>query len=335
MAIAIARAAAALVSALALSGAAQAQTMYRVTYFAPQPQYAFDLTANDDVLALSWNGDRYSAFKCPTRRCRELPKQPRTDWTAMNDSGVLMGWMGKKRWPDGSMIRKRPGMPVEKFAAHPAELSWPAGGRPIAPDGAMVGVDPGGNAVIITDTLQVLPGLTDRGSLAYGINAAHVVVGLSVPAEGHHHATMWINGEPHDLGVPPGHVYSAAYDVNDFNVAVGYSYIPGKLQQAARFSPGSSAVTLQPPGNIRESRAYSINNNGEIVGTMWNTDGAPRAFVVEGDTLVDLNERISVDDRAQYYFTYATAINDKGKIVARDERHGAAVLLEPIKAVKR
>jgi probable HAF family extracellular repeat protein len=138
-----------------------------------------------------------------------------------------------------------------------------------------------------------------------------------------------------ELDVPPGSCRSLQHRIGltaALNVAVGYSYIPGKLQQAARFSPGSSAVTLQSPDNIRESRAYSINNNGEIVGTMWNTDGAPRAFVVEGDALVDLNERISADDRAHHYFTYATAINDKGKIVVMDERFGAAVLLEPIKA---
>ena len=332
MATAISRAATALILGLTLSAVARAQTMYRVTYFAPQPRYAYDLTVNDTVLALGWNGDGYSAFKCSTRHCRELPKQPRVDWTAMNDSGVLMGSIEKGRRHVRSMIRKRPGMAAEKFAARPAEVLWPVGGRPIAPDGAMVGVDPNGNAVIITDTVQVLPGLTGGGGLAYGINAAHVVVGLSVPAEGHHHATMWIDGLPHDLGVPPGYVYSAAYDVNDSNVAVGYSYVGGKLQQAARFSLGSSAVALQPPGNVRESRAYSINNKGEIVGTMWNADtGAPRAFVVEGDTLVDLNERISADDQARHYFTYATAINDKGKIVAVDDRFGGAVLLEPIK----
>lgn len=334
MAIAVSQAAAALAVALALIGAAQAQTMYRITHFAYPALYPFNLTANDNILARGWNGDSYSAFKCSTRDCKELPKQPRTQWTAMNDSGVLMGWIGKKGG-DGYMTRKRPGMAMEKFPAQPADVLWPTGGRPIAPDGAMVGVDRNGYAVIITDTLRVLPGLAGRGGVAYGINAAHVVVGLSVPISGGgHHATMWINGQPQDLGVPPGHTYSAAYDVNDSNVAVGYSYVGGKLQQAARFAPGSPAVAFTPANNIRESRAYSINNKGEIVGTMWNADThVARAFIVENDTLVDLNERLSADDQAGHYLKYAIAINDKGKIVAVDDKFIAtAVLLEPIKA---
>jgi uncharacterized membrane protein len=141
---------------------------------------------------------------------------------------------------------------------------------------------------------------------------------------------MWVDGVPQDLGVLPGHKHSEAYALNDANVAVGYSYVPGRLQQAVRFVPGSTPIELVAPANIQESRAYAINNRGAIVGTMWREDtNGGVGFVVESDKLVALNDRIVPEDQGKYDIWYAVGINDRGQIAAWG-RYYDPLLLDPV-----
>jgi probable HAF family extracellular repeat protein len=322
MAIVLSRTSAVLLAAVVSCSAAQAQTMYRVTRVSLG---SLDSLTDKGKYVLRNSAAEYSL--CTPKRCHELPRQPRVEWLAVNDSRVVMGSV--EHGSLSSIVRKWPGQPLlERFRA--SAPNWP--GHAIAPDGTMVGVDRNRDAVMITDTLHVLPGLAGQGGGATAINSAHVVVGYSATQDAMH-ATMWVGGVPQDLGTLPGHKYSEAYALNDANFAVGYSYVPGLRPQAVRFAPGSTPTELVAPANIAESRAYAINNRGDIVGTMWDKDtNGGLGFVVENDKLVALNDRLRAEDRGHYDVWYAVGINKRGQIAAWGwtGTGSEALLLDPI-----
>jgi probable HAF family extracellular repeat protein len=116
--------------------------------------------------------------------------------------------------------------------------------------------------------------------------------------------------------------------------------------------------TLGTPGSVTFTQAISINNNGQIAGTVF-TGGATEGFLYSngtvtnlgsftaaaindngvmvggssidsGGTVQDLNSLIPA--KSGYQITYATAINDNGQIVADAAdatTSQAAVLLNP------
>jgi probable HAF family extracellular repeat protein len=67
-------------------------------------------------------------------------------------------------------------------------------------------------------------------------------------------------------------------------------------------------------GNI--SRAYSINECGQIVGTAETTEGIKHAFLWQNSTMIDLNTLLA-SDSGWDYLEAAYDINNKGQIVGK------------------
>ena len=154
--------------------------------------------------------------------------------TAINDAGAVAGW--------------------SSVAATTHATLWNGAGTPI--------------------DLGASGGL---GSQAFGINDAGVVVGY-VNGAGHDHATAWSSsGTPTDLGTLGG-THSFAEAINDAGIVVGNSYTTGDLDRHATLWNGTSIIDLNSFLTASEAsagwvlkRAAGINDQGEIVGSAYNT----------------------------------------------------------------
>jgi hypothetical protein len=100
-----------------------------------------------------------------------------------------------------------------------------------------------------------------------------------------------------ELGLPGGTTYpigSAAYDINDSGVAVGWIddwYIePGGVQEAraCRWSGGGAAEIL-PDSPFDGSAGHAINGDGEIVGPMRDTGPNVGGYYFKDGQLTDLS----------------------------------------------
>lgn len=185
----------------------------------------------------------------------------------------------------------------------------------------------GNRAFLWTDgniqDLGVLPG--GRRSVAYGINDRGQVVGFSDNASGGERAFLWEGGHMRDLETLPGFRCSVATAINNRGQVVGRAYNPpsGDLDvllwpsHAFLWESGKMRDLGVPPG-YKSSRAYGINEQGQVVGWAGTADGTRKAFVWQAGKMIKLagSSKISA----------ATGINNAGEIVgvegySRDTMH--------------
>jgi probable HAF family extracellular repeat protein len=131
-----------------------------------------------------------------------------------------------------------------------------------------------------------LPGGTTTGignySVPTAINDDHQVVGYSDGDNGYH-AFLWSNGVMSDLGALPGlYNWSEATDINNRGTVVGYS--GNEISHAFVWDSVNGMRdlnTLLDETGTRWTltRAYGINNHGQIVGTGIH-DGLTRGFLL-------------------------------------------------------
>ncbi len=307
---------------------ASAQARYRVVPM-PSAWYPWSIDTGGKVLGLS--KQNHERVLCGKSACNAvLPRRAGYDWWAVNGDHMITGSVrvGSEMW----MVRKAK-------LQEPDLLTYGVG-MGIGADGTVVGENMWGNPIVFTDHLQTLPGINGAQGSARAINSSHVVVGDSQVTpwpDWTFHATMWVNGAAIDLGVLPGDASSIAYSVNKDGVAVGISYdgsrgIPPK---PVRFADGSiQAFTLPHPDDY--ATAYAINDAGTIVGDIHGlSSGESVAGIVDGDRMVDLNERLVSADRSRYLVFSAGAINNAGQIagtafeLATGEQ--MAVRLDPVR----
>jgi probable HAF family extracellular repeat protein len=160
--------------------------------------------------------------------------------------------------------------------------------------------------------------LTDLGtfpggffSIAYAVNSKKVVTGYSSNTS-FTHAFIYENGTMRDAGSLGGS--SWAYDINDKGVAVGTSF--DSLGHQFAVSYDSAGIQKLPVGTTSYSLARSINNRGDIVGTV---DG--HAFLYS-DGAVTLLDQIPAVAAAGWRNLDAVAINDRGWIVGHGSLNG-------------
>jgi probable HAF family extracellular repeat protein len=181
--------------------------------------------------------------------------------------------------------------------------------------------------------LAPLPG--DIRSVAFGINDAGVIVGLSDPGRNgaHQHAVTWtaagaITRLP-DLG---GHE-AAARAVNSSGIVVGHSRDRSYQDQAVAWMDGR-AINLQPAGS-QHSSAQAINDAGDIVGTM-SVAVVDRAVLWHDGRAFDLNDLVDPAlEQAGIVLAFGQGISDGGEIVvaavdAREPFTYQTYLLTPI-----
>jgi probable HAF family extracellular repeat protein len=161
---------------------------------------------------------------------------------------------------------------------------------------------------------------------AWAVNDAGQAVGYSMlPSQ---NAILWLKGVAYNLGtLAGGNGASVAYGINRIGQVVGVSSIAGPFgpqgQHAMVWTPHSPNGTtgimhdlgvLDPAGS---SRAYSVNDAGQVVGTA-SVGGALHAFLWTPDvpngtvgTMVDL------DPGGTYSEAYG--LNDRGDVVGQHQ----------------
>lgn len=147
-----------------------------------------------------------------------------------------------------------------------------------------------------------LPPYADgSASAATAINESGQVVGISGicgDAVGHHsarHAVLWEDGVPMDLGNIGGEAWNTPMAINDRGEVVGFANIAddedGNFNANAfywnRHEGIRSLGTLD--GNLF-SQAHGINARGQVVGTSFGGPLGQRAFIWEGEDMLDLND---------------------------------------------
>jgi probable HAF family extracellular repeat protein len=230
-----------------------------------------------------------------------LPGSTDSEALAINNAGQAVGSSGGQavEWSGGSVINLGPGY-----------------AESINNAGQAVGYSPGlalwsatewsGGSVI---HLQNLPGATE--SLAYGINDAGQVVGMSQIGIDAWYATEWSGGSVINLGGLPNTYPNVGNSINDAGQVVGALTAEGGLHiYATEWSAGSVI-------NLGLGEAFGINNAGQAVGvgslntaaewsggSVINLANLPGAI---GSTASDINDAgLVVGSTAIGEFQYAT-----------------------------
>ncbi len=178
--------------------------------------------------------------------------------------------------------------------------------------------------------MTALPGLSSSGEgIATALNTTGQVAGASTNASGQTHAVVWQGGRATDLGTLGG-TRSSAEAINDLGQTVGYSRLSDETVTHGFLWDGATLHDLgSPAGN---SRAWDINNQGQIVGDFLSAGGAQHALIWDDMVATDLNG--AVDNLPLgWLLTSAQGINDSGQIavIALDDRFQLrAALLTPV-----
>jgi probable HAF family extracellular repeat protein len=160
-----------------------------------------------------------------------------------------------------------------------------------------------------------------QGGAYYGVNDAGVVVGSG-----------FFFGDPDDALIarpngdgtygdsdiaPPGYNLSIARDINNHDMVVGFTNagMPGPWQ-AAIFEGRGAVTLLGTLEGLENSEAYSVNDNGLIVGSAWDDDFQQdsAAWAWLNGTMYDLNDFLGAGSDFTRLLS-ANGVNNNGDIV--------------------
>jgi len=164
------------------------------------------------------------------------------------------------------------------------------------------------------DVVQDLGTLGGPTSAAHGINNLGVAVGVSDTPADVQHAFVWSGGAMTEIAPLPGDTSSRADHINDSGMVVGASQGSGGIR-AFIWTQQSGIQSLSSLSGSNYSEAFGINNAGQVVGVSGSPLGT-RAFLwTSAGGMIDLNNVVT-GIPGNVVLTGATAINDKGEIVA-------------------
>lgn len=173
----------------------------------------------------------------------------------------------------------------------------------------------GTHAVIWNNgAVQDLGTLGGPSSEAHAINNLGEAVGFSDTPAGEQRAFLWSGGSMREIDPLPGDTSSRADHINDSGTVVGASAGSGGVR-AFVWTRQSGTQLLGSLAGSTYSEAFGINNAGQIVGVSGSPLGT-RAFLwTSAGGMIDLNDVVT-GIPADVVLTGASAINDKGEIVA-------------------
>lgn len=118
------------------------------------------------------------------------------------------------------------------------------------------------------------------------MNRIGTTVGDSQTVSEYWHAFFWTPSTGM-LDMAPAALESHASDVNEFEVATGYTgpiyTLTLSLNRAFRWSQSQGFVDLGIPGSFKNSRGLGINSAGQVCGTAQNSSGTVGAWVRHSD----------------------------------------------------
>ncbi len=153
-------------------------------------------------------------------------------------------------------------------------------------------------------------------SRAHGINGSGVMTGRASEIEflgsKKHVATYGING---DFSYnTTGFFYSTGQDINNLGIVVGNGY-NAQFQMEAIVMDENGDFTFLGTFGGNESRAFSVNDNGAIVGFARDTENDKKAMIsYDGVSMLDLNDLVT-NMEGWSELNVANAINENGEIV--------------------
>ncbi|MHC4941848.1 MAG: hypothetical protein ACYTG7_02400, partial [Planctomycetota bacterium] len=165
----------------------------------------------------------------------------------------------------------------------------------------------------------------DGPSTPMDMNEQGHVVGESMSPDNWDHAFLWKNNvmiDLHDPAVMPGKI-SSARAINEFGViAGGADFIEDFIyfETAAIWDHGT-IIDLGTLGGDY-SFARDINDHDTVVGVSINSDHQARAFIYQGDKMVDLNDIATSPSDDDWILTNAHGIANDGTIVGEGFHHG-------------
>lgn len=198
-------------------------------------------------------------------------------------------------------------------------------------DHGQVAGSSGTHAVIWNNgAVQDLGTLGGPTSAAHGINNLGIAVGVSDTPADTQHAFISSGGAMTEIAPLPGDNSSRADHINDAGMVVGASQGSGGVR-AFIWTQQSGIQALGSLSGSTYSEAFGINNAGQVVGVSGSPLGT-RAFLwTSSGGMIDLNNVVTGIPE-DVVLTGATAINDKGEIVAfgiqnpRTNRHQVATM---------
>lgn len=259
---------------------------------APPPAGSYQVTVTD--LGLLPGGQYASAY-------------------ALNDTGMIAGVASDSggqlrtvRWINGQIA------PISGLAPSGASVPTDINDAGEISGTLQIGVQDSGiywDAAGQPFKLQGLPGVTGSFVRANGINAFGRLVGRAM--EGgpnlYAHAALWQGATfLQDLGFLSGGTYSEAYGNNELGDIVGVATLPNQTQRGFLWRNGQFTDLSTWSGGSVVTRAFAINNYGEIAGLNNNVAALFKNGAV---TALAMPAGVSA-------FTPATDINDAGDVIA-------------------
>ncbi|MFE0809310.1 hypothetical protein ACFW34_17765 [Streptomyces sp. NPDC058848] len=163
----------------------------------------------------------------------------------------------------------------------------------------------------------------DTESVAYAVNDGGQVVGAALPESGHPlHGFVWENGVMRDLGTLGGNAEATeARDINTAGQIAGNSQTVDGRMHAFLWKEGVMRDLGALGGKENSSYAFGINDRGQVVGQSGQTlTGPARAFLWNGDRMIDLNERVA-NLPTGVLLSDARAISNDGTVVGTTCSH--------------
>jgi len=157
-------------------------------------------------------------------------------------------------------------------------------------------------------------------SFAWDINDNNVVVGKAQLSNGVWHAFRWQNGQMSDLGVMPGYEASSeAFAIDNSGQIVFMSASSGNVGHSFLRRSDGTTTDLGTLSGYPSTIAAAINDKGLVVGTAFDPNGQPTAFVWVAGQIYNLNTLASTSG---WTLQTATSVNNAGWVVGSGIHNG-------------
>ena len=294
--------------------------------------YPTGFNANAVIVGSIRFPDLYPSFIIENGKQQELAVPAESSWVyplALNDSGQIVGYASRKSnqsrhalvWQNGRVNWLEDGNAVSSEATAINNAGVIVGFR-ITSDGI---AHP---AQWQNGAMREIAAPNSPAWRPTGINANGDVVGYGINARQQPHLYVWRQNRLSHLGTG----YHIA--LNNSGQLAGDYQTPDRLLHACAWN-GNQRVTLATLPQTNESRAFALNDRGQIVGSadlrnaQPDANGIPIPVLWQNNRALDLNT--VRPPNAAYTLEEAVGINNSGQILcaARQGKWGRTALLTP------